>query len=320
MSGDALVTGATGFLGRRLCRELVDRGWTVGAASRSGADASALSDLDGAVSWHRVDVLDPATVRDAVAGYDRVFHLAGIGLQDVGPDRVREVNATGTDHVVSACEASGVDRLLFASTAGTRRSETVADESDRVEPIGAYQESKAAAERRVDGAVEDGLDAVTVHPTSVFGPGDEKFTGRLCTLATDPKMLAYLPGGASIVGVDDVVDGMIAAVERGDAGEHYLLGGENLAYRQAVSALARAAGRRPPPIRVPPAAVHALGPVAGLADEQLGVRAFPFDREMARLSTQFHFYRSAKARRELGYEYAPFEELLSPALEWYRDR
>jgi dihydroflavonol-4-reductase len=318
MTGSALVTGATGFLGSRLCRELVDRGWTVGAASRSGADASALADLD--VAWHRVDVLDPDAVRDAVDGYDRVFHLAGLGLQDAGPDRVRSVNAKGTDNVVTACEAAEVDRLLFVSTAGTRRSPTVADESDLAEPIGAYQASKAAAERRVDRAVEDGLDAVTVHPTSVFGPGDEKFTGRLCTLATDWKMLAYLPGGASIVGVDDVVEGTVAAAERGGTGEHYILGGENLAYRQAVSALARAAGRRPPPIRVPAAAVHALGPVAAFVDERFGARAFPFDREMARLSTQFHFYRSEKARRELGYEYEPFEELVEGALAWYRNR
>ncbi|WP_435064334.1 NAD-dependent epimerase/dehydratase family protein [Halobaculum sp. EA56] len=317
---EALVTGATGFLGTRLCRRLDDRGWSVTATRRDGSDVSALADVD--VEWVYADVLDPEAVSEAVDGHDRVFHLAGVGLAAADAETVRRVNEEGTRTVVDACERAGVERLVFTSTAGTRRRDdgTPADETDRAEPIGAYQESKAAAEAVVDRAAERGLDAVTVHPTSVFGPGDEEFTARLLTLALDPKMVAYLPGGASFVSLDDAVDGILAAMEHGSAGEHYVLGGENLTYGEALGVIAEHGDGRGPSVRVPPAAIHAAGPVVGAVNELAGLRLFPFDAEMARLATRRLFYSSAKAERDLGYAARPLSAHVEEAIEWYREK
>ncbi|SEH18051.1 dihydroflavonol-4-reductase [Natronorubrum sediminis] len=317
-STTAAVTGATGFLGSALCERLLADGWDVRGLSRPTSDRG---DLEG-VEWYVGDLFDDETLADLVDGVDTVFHLAGIGLWSAGPETVYRVNADGTARVLEACRQGDVGRLVFTSTSGTRRppdGAEVADETDVAEPIGAYQASKAEAERMVDEYAATGGDAVTVHPTSIFGPGDEEFTAQLLAMGLEPTMPAYLPGGLSIVGVSDVVDGLLLADERGTNGEHYVLGGENLTYNQAVRRIAHAADGTPARIQVPSLAIQAAGPVAEAASAVAGVRMFPFDRQMASLATQRLFYTSRKAERELGYEYRPLEDHLPETMAWYRE-
>jgi len=313
-----LVTGATGFLGSHLCRALVADGRDVHALCRPSSDRSALRDC--AVEWVIGDVTDGERMAEVVADAATVYHLAGVGLAAADAATVRRVNVEGTRNVLLACRRAGTERVVFTSTAGTRRCEGVADETDVAEPIGAYQESKARAASLVDEFAADGHDAVTVHPTSVFGPGDTEFTARLLALATNPAMIAYLPGGASFVGVADVVAGTRAAMDRGRAGEHYLLGGQNLAYGEALGIIADAVEGYRPLVPVPASAVRAAGHVAGFAGSHLGRRVFPFDPDMARLATSELFYSSTKAERELSYRYRPLAEHVDAAAAWYRDR
>ncbi|MDF9745989.1 NAD-dependent epimerase/dehydratase family protein [Natrinema salsiterrestre] len=316
-SRTAAVTGATGFLGTALCRRLLEADWTVRGLSRPTSDRGELDDVD----WYVGDLFDDGSLRELVDGADAVFHLAGIGLWDAGPETVREVNRDGTEQVLDACRRTDAGRVVFTSTAGTRRPQgdaDFADETDVAEPIGAYQASKAEAEALVDRYAEADGDAVTVHPTSIFGPGDEAFTAQLLAMGVDRTMPAHLPGGLSIVGVSDVVDGLLAAYERGTTGEHYVLGGENLTYDRAVSRIADAADGSPARIRVPATAIRAAGPVAEAVDAVADRRVFPFDREMARLATQRLFYTSRKASEELGYEYQPLEAHVPEAMAWYR--
>lgn len=315
MSGRVLVTGATGFIGRHLCRELLSNGWSVTAVRRETSDVGPLEGLD--LEWAYADVLDREAVRDAVPGHDQVVHLAGVGLLDADETTVRKVNVEGTRHVLDACTDAGVERVVFAATAGTlRRDDGPATEADEARPVGAYQASKARAERLVEEYARH-HDAVTVHPTSAFGPGDEGFTAKLLWLATTP-IPVYLPGGASIVDVRDVATGIRKAMERGTSGEHYLLGGENLTFGEALSVVADAAGGSRPPLRVPPALVRAAGPVAGVVNATLGTRMFPVNGAMARLSTRRLFHDSGKAERELGYDYRPLAAQVDRAVEWYR--
>jgi len=312
----ALVTGATGFLGRHLCRRLLAEGWSVTAMRRRSSDAAALADLD--VEWAVADVRDADRVAKAVRGHEHVLHLAGLGLLDADAATVRRVNVDGTRNVLEACRDDGVERVVFTSTAGTRRRDGApATESDVADPIGAYQRSKARAESLVDDYVASGGDAVTVHPTSVFGPGDESFTARLLALATDPKMVAYLPGGVSIVGVDDVVEGIVAALTDGETGHHYILGGENVSYEAALEVLAHLSDGTAPEVGVPRAAIHAAGPVVGVVNQLLGTRVFPVDAEMARLVTRELYYDSGKAAADLGYEYRPLRSHAPAAIEWH---
>lgn len=312
----ALVTGATGFLGQSLCRRLRADGWSVTALARPSSDRSVLESVD--VEWAVADVLDRDAVRAAVADHEYVFHLAGVGLLDADPETVRRVNVEGTRNVLGAARRADVERFLFASTAGTRRrADGPATEADDAAPVGAYQESKARAESLIDEAARDGADVVTVHPTSVFGPGDESFTGRLLSLATDRKMIASLPGGASIVHVEDVTRGMVLAMTEGAAGDHYILGGENLTYREILEVLAHLSDGSVPRFRVPATAIRAAGPVVGLVNDVLGTRLFPVDGDMAALATQELFCSSRKARAELGYDPRPFRSYATDAIEWY---
>ena len=313
---EALVTGATGFLGSHLCERLVADGWSVTATKRASSDTSALDGLD--VAWTEADVLDERAVREAVAGHDRVFHLAGIGLQSADAPTVERVNREGTRNLLAAAHDKGVERVVFTSTAGTRRKDGgIATEADVAEPVGAYQRGKAAAEELCDEYGDRGLDVVTVHPTSVFGPRDESFTGRFLAMASDPKLAVHPPGGVSFVGVEDVVSGTVAAMERGEAGEHYLLAGENLRFGEALDIIAREIDGHAPLTAVPSPIIHLAGPVVGQINERLGTRMFPFDAEMARLSTQELFYSPRKAQRELDYSYRPLRELVAPAWAWF---
>lgn len=312
----ALVTGATGFLGQSLCRRLRSAGWSVTAVARPSSDRGVLESVD--VEWAVADVLDRAALEQAVRGHEYVFHLAGAGLLDADADTVRRVNVEGTRNVLDAFRSAGAERLLFASTAGTRRrADGPATETDRARPVGAYQESKARAESLVDAVATDGGDVVTVHPTSVFGPGDERFTGRLLSLATDRKMIASLPGGASIVDVEDVTRGMQLAVTEGEAGEHYILGGENLTYREALEVLAHLSDGSVPRFRVPATAIRTAGPVVGLVNAALGTRLFPVDGDMADLATRKLFYSSGKANADLGYDPRPLRSYATDAIEWH---
>lgn len=316
MGERAAVTGATGFIGTALCRQLQDAGWSVTALRRPSSDASGLADLD--VEWVVGDVLDATSVGELADGADAIFHLAGLGLLDADPATVWRVNVEGTRHAVEAT-LDAEARLVFAGTAGTRRSPGVADETDLAPAIGAYQGSKAAGERLIASSRSRGLDAVTVLPTSVFGPGDPRFSTRLISLATSPMGFVCLPGGVSVVDVRDVARGIVAAATDGESGEAYLLGGENRPYGELLSIIAREAGGDRPRVEIPPALVHLAGRVVGPVNDVLGTRLFPVDRAMSRLVTRELYYSSAKARSTLGYTYAPFADVVGDGLRWYRE-
>lgn len=321
VSDRPLVVGASGFIGSALCRELLARGESVTAASRHRTPKlDALDRLPHVdFEWRPVDVLDADAVAEAVAGHRRVFHVAGADLHTADADTVLEVNVDGARNVFEACLGAGVDRVVFVSTAGTRfRDGRPATESDLVEPVGAYQESKARAEALAVEYGRRGLDVVTVHPSSVFGPGDEKFTKRILSLALDPEMIASLPGGASFVAVDDVARGVAAAMERGRPGESYLLGGQNLTYREALEIVVAHGGGRMPFVEVPGTAVALAGVAAGVLGRVTGAQVFPYGPQMASLVTRTNFYDSGKAVRELGYEITPLYAHVDAAIEWYR--
>ncbi|UIP01459.1 SDR family NAD(P)-dependent oxidoreductase (plasmid) [Halobaculum sp. CBA1158] len=321
MTGRALVTGASGVLGTATCRDLAAEGWTVRGSGRGDEPPAHLAgNVD---EWRSADVRSPENCRAAVRDCSVVVHLAGVGLADADPATVAATNRRGTEHVLDACagEADAVERVVVASTAGLRRTEGVATEADLARPVGAYQRSKAAGESAVRSYIADGGDAVVVRPTSVFGPGDRAFTARLCRLAlATPPSPATLPGGASFVAPADVAGGIRAAIERGEAGREYVLGGENLTYGEALGVIAAAGDGRRPRLRVPRAAVVAAGHAAAVLEGKTGRRVFPFDPAMARLATSELFYSSARARRELGYSYRPLSDHVDDAVEWYRGR
>jgi dihydroflavonol-4-reductase len=199
--------------------------------------------------------------------------------------------------VVEACRAQGVGRLVHTSTAGTcgpvpGREATEEDSPPEWELAVPYKRTKLAAERLVLAAAVDGFDAVVVNPTTPVGPGDRKPTptGRMIAGVARGRIPAYLAGtGLNVVDVRDVARGHLLAYERGEAGQRYLLGGENLTLRELFARIARLAGRRPPRIRIPYAVARAAAALR-LANE-----------DEVRLARMPMYFSSKKAQTRLGY-------------------
>lgn len=283
------VTGASGFVGSH-----------VAAALRAhGAD----------VRDERVELLDRPALERAFAGCDAVVHVGALYSFDARAEELERVNVAGTENVLAACAAAGVRRLVHTSTAGTcgpvpGRAATEEDGPPEQELAVPYKRTKLAAEERVLAAARDGLDAVVVNPTAPVGEGDSKPTptGRMIAGVASGRIPAYVASGLNVVDVRDVARGHVLALERGRAGERYLLGGVNLTLAELFAAIARIAGRARPRVRVPyPVTVGAA---------QLGLA----NRDEVRLARLPMFFSSAKAERELGYRPGPVEPALARAV------
>ena len=186
--------------------------------------------------------------------------------------------------------------------------------------IGHYKRSKYLAEEVVREAAQDGISVVIVSPSTPVGPGDVKPTptGQLVLDAAAGRMPAYVDTGLNIVHVDDVAAGHLLAYERGNAGERYILGGEDMSLREILEIIARLEGRNPPRVRLPYGVVL---PLAYLAEgfARLSGRSGRITLEGVRMSRKKMFFSSAKAARELGYRWRPPEQAFEDAIRWFRD-
>jgi dihydroflavonol-4-reductase len=279
------VSGATGFVGSHVARELREQ----------GAD----------VRDERVDLLDPSALERAVDGCEAVVHVAALYSYDVSPTEIERVNVEGTRNLLQAAEGKQVRRFLFTSTAGTcgpvpGRPATEEDEPLAWELTVPYKRTKLAAERL---AREAG--AVVVNPTTPIGAGDRKPTptGRMIAGVATGRIRAFVgTTGLNVVDVRDIARGHALALERGEPGERYLLGGVDLPLDELFAAIADLARRGRPRVRVPYAVAVAAGK-AGLVNAD--------EVKLARLPMYFS---SEKARVRLGYAPGPVEPAIARAV------
>jgi dihydroflavonol-4-reductase len=279
------VTGATGFVGSHVARELRERG--------------------AEVSDERIDLLDRGGLERTVAGCDAVVHVAALYSYDAPAEAFERVNVEGTRTLLDVAERAGVRRVVHCSTAGTcgpvpGRTATEADVPPPWELEVPYKRTKLAAEQL---ALEAG--AVVVNPTTPVGEGDRKPTptGRMIAGIARGRLPGYVATtGLNLVDVRDVARGHMLALERGVPGERYLLGGVNLPLEDVFAAIARLAGRPQPRLRVP-YAVAEMAALVGIAN-----------RDEVRLARLPMYFSSAKARSTLGYEPGPVEPALARAV------
>ena len=320
----ALVTGATGFVGAAVARALDGAGWQVRALVRGGSDRSNLQRF--AVEAVEGDLMDSGSLEAALAGCSGLFHVAAdyrLGARD--PKPLYRTNVEGTRNILSAARRVGVERVVYTSsvaTIGIPPDGTPGEERTPValsQMIGHYKRSKYLAEEVARDAARTGLPVIIVNPSTPVGPGDIKPTptGQLVLDAASGRMPAYVDTGLNIVHVDDVAAGHLLAYERGRAGERYILGGEDMTLQTILAQIARLAGRKPPRIRLPYAAVL---PVAYLAEAVAKVsgRSGRVTLEGVRMSRKRMFFSSAKAVDELGYRWRPPHEAFEDAVRWFR--
>lgn len=323
---NALVTGATGFLGSHLCRRLVMDGFNLTILSRSRSNTRA---LDYLTFTNKIgDITDGLAVREAVEGNDVVFHAAAHGAY-WGRERSiqNEINVQGTKNVADACRQAGVKRLVHVSSMSAigipENAEKPADENfpfnlerSRLN----YHISKKRGEEKVLESVAKGLDAVIVNPCSIWGQHGMKYRlEEFVQKVRQTRIVPYFTGGTCVVHVEDVVDGIMAAVTLGKTGERYILGGNNLTFREIAESAANEQGLQRTFVPVPKAATWLAASI--LESAALVSHRRPRITYVTHYcASRFHYYDSGKARTELGFSPREFKTILNECISFIESR
>jgi dihydroflavonol-4-reductase len=305
-----LITGATGFLGSHLCRQMAAGGFQVTALHRPDSYTGALQGLD--LKFRTGDLNDARSLADAVEGQDAVIHAAAI-IGDAAGQRLYNTNVDGTRLMARICREQKVRRLVHVSSVsaiGIPPAGVVADERFpfNLENSGLnYHLSKKRAEEAVLEEAERGLEVVIVNPSWIFGLHGKRFRGsdEVYKVCRSPLM-PYFPGGLCIVHVDDVVAGIVSALHRGKTGNRYILGGENLTYREFARRCASTLGLKRYPVPV--------WPVVTRVAMRLLPKRFPAGYRY--ISEGSQCYSSEKAKSALGYQWRPFESILTECVSF----
>lgn len=304
-----LVTGGTGFLGEHVVRALAEAGQPIRVMARSRSRI--FDDLGEAVESIAGDVCDQGDLARALEGVGAIYHLAGFVSRD--PDdatTMMRVHVDGTRAVLRAAAASGVQRVVVASSSGTiavSESEQVHDEESgyatEVVAKWPYYVSKIYQEKvALELGAELGVDVVVVSPSLLLGPGDRRLSSTKDVHRFLRGQIPTVPsGGVNFVDVRDAAAATIAAMDRGTPGERYLLGGPNWSCKRFFGRLERVAKVRGPRIKLPGKLAEIGASLMGWAYEAAG-REAPVDRASVEMGEHFWYIDSSKAERELGFE------------------
>ncbi|HEX7341747.1 MAG TPA: hopanoid-associated sugar epimerase [Rhodanobacteraceae bacterium] len=329
MNDLVLVTGATGFVGSAVMRNLLGAGYRVRTLVRETSQRDNLAGLD--VDIRTGDVRNVDSLVAAMHGCRGVFHVAA-DYRLWTPDACAVAamyasNVVGSRNVMRAAHQTDVERVVYTSsvaTLGLHADGTPADEDVPVSldaMVGHYKRSKYLAERAViELAAEGQQDVVIVHPAAPVGPRDIKPTptGRMVLDAASGRMPVYVDTGLDIVHVDDVAEGHRLAYEKGTHGRHYILGGDNLSLRDILIEVAAITGRHRPWMRVPHALVM---PSAYMAEAWARVsrREPSVTVTGARLARKHMYFSHQRATQELDYRPRPARLALEDAICWFFD-
>ncbi len=316
------VIGASGHIGNNICRALIEKGYSVKALIHEHAES-----LDGLnLEKESGDILDPQGLHNFLSGCDVVFHAAGkISIDGDKDGMVHAVNVIGTKNVVEACLATGVHKLIYFSSihALEQLPEGPLDESrPLVESSNVlHDQAKSDAEREVRKGIAQGLETVIIIPTAAIGPYDfqPSLLGQGLIALYNRKLPSLVNGGFDWVDVRDIAKAAIAAMEKGKAGERYVISGMWKTVKDLAFLVEEATGVLPPKFTSP----HWLA--------KMGV---PFVKAMSKLTHTPLLYTyetlevlvrcnrnisSLKARRELGFYPRPLSETLKDTFEWYKN-
>src|SRR5579862_4155556 len=321
----AFVTGATGFLGSHVAHALAEQGADLRLLVRN---TSNLKNLEGLrAETVTGDLRDPISIEKAISGCDTVFHVAAdyrLWVRD--PNEMYRSNVDGTRAILDASRKNGVRRVVYTSsvaTIGFTSDGRPADEDSPVSlvnMIGHYKRSKFMAEQVAMEAGRSGMHVVTVNPTTPIGEQDVKPTptGRIVVDFLKRKFPAYVDTGLNLVDVRECARGHVAALERGKAGERYILGGEDLTLKQILDKLGQITGLPSPKLKLP----YAVAFAAGVFGEMVTGRVLHGDPratiDTVRMGKKKMFASSVKAERELGWKTIPVDDALKRAVEWFR--
>ena len=318
-----LVTGAAGFLGSHVTRQLVARGENVRVLMRPSSSNRAISDLS--LEYVTGDLRDPASLERAMKGVRRVFHVAAdYRLWAKRSQDIYDSNVGGTKNLLAAAKRAGLEQLIYTSTVATiavDRPEMPNEFTDAKleEMVGHYKRSKWMAEREALQAAKEGLPVIVAMPTTPVGPWDWKPTptGKIILDFLNGKMPGYVETGLNFVGVEECAAGHLLVSEKGKVGERYLLGAENLTLKELLDTLAKITGLRAPSMKIP----HGLA--LGVAYMEAGFSRLmgkepQIPVEGVKIAQHKMFVDVSRAQRELGFQPGSVVAALERAVRWYR--
>jgi dihydroflavonol-4-reductase len=318
-----LVTGAAGFLGSHVARQLVARGENVRVLMRPSSNNRAISDLS--LEYVTGDLRDASSLERAMDGVKRVFHVAAdYRLWAKKPQEIYDSNVGGTKNLLAAAEKAGIEQLIYTSTVATiavDRPELPNEFTDAKleEMVGHYKRSKWLAEQEVLKAAKDGAPVIVAMPTTPVGPWDWKPTptGKIILDFLNGKMPGYVETGLNFVGVEECAAGHLRVSEKGKIGERYLLGGENLTLKGLLDALAGITGLRAPGMKIPHGVALGVAYVESAFSRLIGKEP-QIPVEGVKIAQHKMFVDCSRAQKELGFQPGPVAAALERAVRWYQ--
>jgi len=317
-----LVTGAAGFLGSHVTRQLVARGDDVRVLMRPSSTNRAIADLS--LEYVTGDLRDPASLDRAMKDVKRVFHVAAdYRLWARRKQDIYDSNVGGTKNLLDAAKRAGVEQLIYTSTVATIAVDRPQHPNEFTdarleEMVGHYKRSKWLAEKEALSAAKNGLPVIVAMPTTPVGPWDWKPTptGKIILDFLNGKMPGYVETGLNFVGVEDCAAGHLLIAEKGKVGERYLLGGQNLTLKHMLDVLSKITGLPAPKLKIPHGLALGVAYASTVFSRLLG-REPGIPVEGVKIARHMMFVDCSRAQRELGFKAGPVAAALERAVRWY---
>jgi nucleoside-diphosphate-sugar epimerase len=326
---EIFVTGGTGFIGENLIKRLLQDGHTIHAIYRSEKKKNDLNLPQ--VKWFKGDITSVESLEKAMEGCQQAYHIAGYAVAwEEAPGYFHKYNVEGTRNVLEAALKKNIQKIVFTSTAGvygpSLNNKIITEETQSAVPyFTGYEASKAEAEKLIQDFIQTtGLPVVIVNPTRVFGPGSLSQSNSV-TLMINQYLEGkwhFIPGNGKAIGnyvfIDDVVNGLVLAMEKGKGGEKYIFGGENVSYNQFFDTVQKISNQKYLLIHVPVFLMNFIAScLIGL--NKIFPRFIPPLTPAHVKKYTYNFEISCdKAIRELGYSITPFEEAIRKTVNFYK--
>jgi dihydroflavonol-4-reductase len=316
------VTGANGHVGVNLCKALLEQGHEVRALCHKNLNG--IRDLD--VLKIQGDMLDTSSLKKLLDQAEVVFHLAArISITGDSDGMVSRTNAEGTKNILNAAMEAGVRRFIHFSSIHAFQQQPHNQELNETRPLVgskgfAYDVSKATGERSVYEAVGKGLNAVILSPTAITGPSDPQpsLLGSAVLQIYNNRIPSLVPGGYNFVDVRDVVSGALAAIERGRAGEKYLLAGHYHTLREFSGLIQLHSGKKTVRTVLPFWLARVGLPFIHLYSRLTGNEPLYTSESLTIIGEGSTMISHAKAREELGFNPRPFSDTIRDLIEWFK--
>jgi nucleoside-diphosphate-sugar epimerase len=323
------ITGITGFIGSNLARYFLDEGHQVNAIVRDFQDTKGLNHPN--LQLFKGDLHDLSAQRSGMSGCNKVFHLAALAKPwSKDPDAFRKINVEGSANIFESAKESGVEKVVFTSSAATMSPSEGRIPSDESTPrkipfFNEYESTKKEAEAIAIDYTAKGLPVVIVNPSRVYGPGPINESNAITKMIRGycNGQWRIIPGDGKKIGnyvfIDDVVKGHIMAAEKGRAGERYLLGGENLSFDDLFNTLEKVSGIHRGMFHLP---LFVMNTGAKFMEWQNSITGIPpaITSPWVNKFLRDWCISSTKAEQELGYKITSFEDGAGKTIKWLRSK